>query len=78
MITMRITADVPSDRRLTLNLPEEVPPGPAEVVLMVDPQTSDRERARTEALDRFLALTRASSFRSGGPYPLRAELHERN
>lgn len=78
MITMRITADVPSDRRVTLSLPAEVPPGPAELVVTVESQNADRERERAEALDTFLALARSSSFRSNGSYPARDALHERN
>ncbi len=37
----------------------------------------DREKVRTAALEQFLTLARASSFRSTGPYPPRDELHER-
>ncbi len=36
------------------------------------------ERKRQEALEQFLALARASRFRSSGPYPTRDELHERS
>ncbi len=38
----------------------------------------EREKARTAALDQFLALARSSAFRSAGPYPSRDELHERH
>lgn len=38
----------------------------------------DREKAREEALQRFLELARTSKFRSTGPYPTRDELHERH
>ncbi len=38
----------------------------------------DREKARAEALEQFLARARASSFYSAGPYPTRGELHERH
>ena len=78
MITLRISADVPNNRQLTLSLPPDVPTGPAELVVTVQSHNADRERERAEALDRFLALARSSSFRSAGPYPPRAELYERH
>jgi len=45
------------------------------IVLITDERT---EQDRQEALDRFLAGAKASSFRSEGPYPARDELHERH
>ncbi len=36
MITLRMTTDVPDDRRVVLTLPAEVPPGPAELVVTVE------------------------------------------
>lgn len=78
MITMRFTTDVPSDRNLILSLPGDVPVGPAEVVLTVESRDTEREKTRAEAVDRFLALARASTFRSTEPYPSRDELHERD
>jgi hypothetical protein len=38
----------------------------------------EREKERADALDRFLALARSSSFHSAGPYPMRDDLHERH
>ena len=78
MVTMRITAEVPSSRQLTLTLPAEVPAGPAEVVVTVDPRNADRERIRSDALEQLLRLAKASTFRSNGAYPTRSELHERD
>lgn len=49
MNTMRITANVPNDRELTLRLSAEVPPGPVELVVTVESQNSDREPERAEA-----------------------------
>jgi hypothetical protein len=46
------------------------------IVLILQP--SVEEKAREEARQRFLELARASQFRSIGPYPTRAELHERH
>ena len=77
MITVRITTDVPSDRRVTLSLPPDVPTGPAELIVTVESSKADRESERAQALDQFLALARASTFRSAAPYPSRAELYER-
>ena len=77
MVTLRITAEVPSNRQLTLTLPVEVPTGPADVVVTVDSRRADRERDQFEALERLLALAKASTFRSNGVYPTRSELHER-
>jgi hypothetical protein len=36
MITVRITTDVPDDRRVVLTLPPEVPTGRADMVVTVD------------------------------------------
>jgi hypothetical protein len=77
MISFRITADVKDDRRIVLTLPTEVPTGEAELLVTVDPHNASREQQRAAALDRLLAIARASSFRSAGPYPTRDELHER-
>ena len=41
-------------------------------------ETPERETQRREAVEHFLALARASKFRSLGPYPSRDELHERH
>ena len=131
MVTMRITADVPSNRQLTITLPPDFPlgeteleiratsqrtttngvpaseirgiaagngsppddvlirewigqhrveksTGSAEVRVTVDSEHTERERSRAEALDQFLALAKASSFHSSGPYPTRTDLHERH
>ena len=48
---------------------------PAELVVTID---SDRDKSRTAALDQFIAMAKASSFRSTSPYPSREELHERD
>jgi len=40
-------------------------------------ELSAKEKARAEAVRRFLAHAQASTFRSEGPYPSRDELHER-
>jgi hypothetical protein len=78
MITMRIKTHVRNDRQVILTLPPEVPTGPAELVVTVDSDDSNREARRLAALDRYLALARGSSFRSVEPYPSRDELHERD
>jgi hypothetical protein len=36
MITVRVTTDVPNDRRVVLTLPPEVPPGRADLVVTVE------------------------------------------
>ena len=77
MITLRIKAVVPNHRRVEVTLPPEVPTGPAELTVTVDSHDSQRERTRAAALDQFLALARASTFCSAGPYPTRDELHAR-
>jgi hypothetical protein len=40
-------------------------------------ESNEADKAREEALKRFLARASASRFRSTGPYPSRDELHER-
>ncbi len=77
MITLRIKADVPNHRQVMVTLPPEVPTGPAELIVTVDSRAAGREQMRSAALDQFLALARASTFCSAGPYPTRDELHAR-
>ena len=53
------------------------------VVRILEPSAApdpgmDRETARAAALNQFLALARASSFRSAADYPTRDDLHERH
>src|SRR5205823_14586621 len=53
---------------------------PAEIPAWLHEMTAElsaKERARAEAVKRFLADAQASTFRSEGPYPTRDELHER-
>ena len=47
MITLRTITDVPADRHVTFTLPDEVPPGRAELVLTVDPLVPVPKRPRT-------------------------------
>ena len=47
MVTLRITADVPSDRRLVLTLPAEVPTGRVALVVTVDSLDPKPRRPRT-------------------------------
>ena len=47
MVTLRITAEVPNDRRLVLTLPADVPTGPAELTVTVDSRTPRTRRPRT-------------------------------
>ncbi len=46
MKTITYKLVIPTDRRLYISLPEDVPPGPAEVVVIVAPETA-RERGMT-------------------------------
>lgn len=78
MITLRIKADVPNHRQVVVTLPPEVPTGPAELTVTVDSHAAQHEPMRSAALDQFLALARASTFRSEGTYPTRDELHARS
>jgi len=39
--TFSLTAEIPSDRRLRIDLPKEVPPGRAEITLTVTPPEDD-------------------------------------
>ena len=47
MVTLRITADVPSSRELTLTLPSDVPLGRAELTVTVDSSVPKARRPRT-------------------------------
>ncbi len=40
----KLNVMIPEDRRLTLTLPEDLPPGPAEVIVLVTPK-QDEEKA---------------------------------
>lgn len=40
--TISLTADVPFDRQVQITLPDDVPPGPAEIVLVVVPHAQTR------------------------------------
>lgn len=39
MKTLNINADIPANRELRIALPDDVPAGPAEIVLIVSPRT---------------------------------------
>jgi hypothetical protein len=52
MITFRVSADVKDDRRVVLTLPAEVPPGRAELVVSVNPESPEPvRRPRTSLAD---------------------------
>lgn len=61
MITIIQKLDIPEDRTLVIKVPETVPPGPHEVVLILSEQTTEAIPAdsNAEALMRF-----AGTFRS--------------
>ena len=46
MVTLRITTDVQSDRRVVLTLPPEVPTGPAELVVTVESPNGKQPQPR--------------------------------
>jgi hypothetical protein len=46
MITLRMTTDVPDDRRVVLTLPPEVPTGRAELVVTVESPNGTGSRPR--------------------------------
>ena len=76
MTEIHLEATIETDGELHLShLPCRKGDRVAAVVRVVE--SSDEERARDEARQRFLARARASTFRSIGPYPTRDELHER-
>jgi len=83
MITFKLTTDVPDDHKVVLTLPPSIPTGRAELTVTIAPATPAKnavtdEKDRVAAVDEFLRLARASTFRSTGPYPTRDELHERH
>jgi hypothetical protein len=75
MTAIRIETTVQTDGELHLTqLPCRRGDRVEAVVLILETAAEDE---REEARRRFLALARASQFRSTGPYPTRDELHER-
>jgi hypothetical protein len=46
-----------------------------EIIILIPDRPTEEQRQ--EALKRLQELTKASTFRSEGPYPTRDELHER-
>ena len=55
----RILVTIPADHQLTVKIPDNVPAGPAEVIVLIEPREQDEapdEDARQEALARFKAV----------------------
>ena len=50
------------------------------IILVLENHVDEKEaeKKREEAREEFLALAKASTFCSTGPYPTRDELHERD
>jgi hypothetical protein len=44
MKTITLTTDIAADREITLTLPSDVPPGPADIVVVIAPRTSPEVR----------------------------------
>ena len=84
MNAIRIETTIEADGELHLTeLPYRRGDKVEAIVLMVDQSKrpsikEDRENERAAAVERYLALTEASTFCSTGPYPPREELHERH
>jgi len=61
MHTMNLTYDVPADRTVTLKLPESVPPGRHELVVVIDAHASSpgfRDLSPEEQSQRLAAVQR--------------------
>jgi len=56
--TYRLQVVVPEDRRLTIELPAEIPAGPVELIFLVPPQEEPHEAAKVPAgqVERLKAL----------------------
>ncbi|MBY0513444.1 MAG: hypothetical protein K2P78_05980 [Gemmataceae bacterium] len=77
MTTVRVEATVEADGELRLTDLPYRRGDRVEAVLLGPGPGPDREGDRAAALGRFLALARASAFRSAGPLPTRDDLHDR-
>jgi hypothetical protein len=77
--TLHMQTTILPGHRLEISAPELPEGAKVEVIVhILEPSSqsspaSEREKARSTALDQFLALARSSSFRSDGPYPTRDE-----
>jgi hypothetical protein len=86
MNAIRIETTIESNGNLHLtDLPFREGDRVEAVLQVVEPVTpnqsktmSEREKVRAEAIEKFLAMAKASTFRSTAPYPTRDELHERH
>jgi hypothetical protein len=56
MTTVRMTADVQDDRRVVLTLPLEVPTGPADLIVTVQPQKGKQPTAQGVAAADILGI----------------------
>jgi hypothetical protein len=80
MLAAKIETTVQADGELHLTrLPCRTGDRVEAIVLVLEngSDSAAEQQKREEARQRFLELARASQFRSTGPYPPRAELHER-
>jgi hypothetical protein len=60
--TINLTADVPSDRKVLITLPEDVPPGLADIVVVVAPHASSAGRTLGDlARSEFFGMWRERS-----------------
>lgn len=52
----RIRVVVPEDHRLVVDLPESIPPGPVDLIVIAPPRSETERRAEPEAQGRLAAL----------------------
>ena len=81
MIATKVEATVESDGELHLtHLPCRKGDRVEAIILVLKggANSGEDEKKREEARQKFLALAKASTFCSTGPYPSRDELHERH
>lgn len=76
MKAVKVQADVEADGELHLTGLPCKKGNRVEVIVLITDETTEAERE--QALQRYLAGARASTFKSEGPYPSRDELHERS
>lgn len=57
--TMTLTTHIPATRRVQIDLPDDIPTGPVEMVIVVTPQSPQREHTLGELLaSEFFGLWR--------------------
>jgi hypothetical protein len=76
MMTLQKTVEIPADRRLFLELPENLPDGLADITLKIKPHTQKNRKAFTESLGNLYGCLKDSETFADSPVEIQRKMRD--